>query len=60
MREVMLTANKSWFDGDCGSFFVEGENTNARAEFERYAAAWLRENFGNDVTHAPQGPGHAR
>lgn len=51
MREVILTVNKDWFDGDLASFFGEGENDRETAFGER-AVAWLKENFGDDVIHA--------
>lgn len=51
MREVILTANREWFESDLGDFF--GEDANAREQaFEERAVAWLRANFGDDVIHA--------
>lgn len=43
MREVILTANRRWFD-------VAGEGSEAR--FEERAIAWLTEHFGEDCVHA--------
>ena len=43
MREVILTANRKWFD----TIGAKGE-----AQFEERAVVWLRENFGDDVVHA--------
>jgi hypothetical protein len=51
MREVILTANREYFDADLGDFFGEGGNSREQA-FEERAVAWLRENFGDDVIHA--------
>ena len=53
MREVILTANKEWFDADPAAIFGEGVEHNQRiAEFERLSTAWLKEQFGDDVIHA--------
>ena len=48
LREVILTANKEWFDSA-----REGEAKEEREEqFERLAVDWLKEHFGEDVVHA--------
>lgn len=51
MRELILTANREWFDEDLSGFFGEDENPREEA-FETRAIAWLRANFGDDVIHA--------
>lgn len=51
MREVILTANKEWFDEDLSEFFGEGENWRVE-QFERLAVGWLKHQFGDDVIHA--------
>lgn len=51
MREVILTANREYFEADLGDFFGEGGNTREQA-FEDRAVAWLREHFRDDVIHA--------
>ncbi len=43
MREVILTANRAWFE-------ATGEGSEAR--FEERAIAWLTEHFGEDCVHA--------
>ncbi|AXI49408.1 plasmid recombination protein [Sulfitobacter sp. SK025] len=53
MREVILTANREWFDADPAAVFDEGIANNQRiADFERLSIAWLQEKFGEDVIHA--------
>jgi len=53
MREVILTANKEWFDADPAAVFNEGLESNQRiADFERLSVSWLKEEFGDDVIHA--------
>lgn len=50
MRELLLTANKDWFEQTESS---DVEFSTSRQElFEERAVAWLRENFGEDVIHA--------
>ncbi len=51
MREVILTANKEWFDDDLSEFLGEGANPRVEA-FERLAVGWLKHQFGDDVIHA--------
>lgn len=51
MREVILTVNKDWFDGDLSGFFNESENRREK-EFGELAIAWLKDSFGDDVIHA--------
>lgn len=43
IREVILTANRAWFE-------LAGEGSEAR--FEERAIAWLTEHFGEDCVHA--------
>ena len=50
LREVLLTANKDWFDETVSS--DELFNTAREEQFEERAVAWLKENFGDDVIHA--------
>ncbi len=42
MREVILTVNKDWFDGDMSAFFGEGGNQREE-EFGELAVAWLKD-----------------
>ena len=50
MRELILTANKDWFEQTESS---DVEFSSSQEElFEEHAVAWLRENFGDDVIHA--------
>lgn len=50
MRELILTANKVWFDQTESS---DVEFSTSREElFEERAVAWLRDTFGDDVIHA--------
>lgn len=51
MREVILTVNKDWFEDDLAIFFGGAENQREK-DFGKRAAAWLEENFGDDVIHA--------
>ena len=48
LREVILTANKAWFDDEMATFLGE----NREADFEACALKWLRDTFGDDVVHA--------
>ncbi|KAF0674473.1 plasmid recombination protein [Profundibacterium mesophilum] len=48
MREVILTANRDWFDA---LPTVDAREARAQA-FEDAARDWLLENFGEDVVHA--------
>ncbi|TCS63171.1 plasmid recombination enzyme [Primorskyibacter sedentarius] len=50
LREVILTANKDWFEETESS--DELFNTARERQFEERAIAWLKENFGDDVIHA--------
>ncbi|MBR9762422.1 MAG: Pre (Mob) type recombination enzyme [Rhodobacteraceae bacterium] len=50
MRELILTANKDWFE-QTESSDVEF-STSQEELFEEHAVAWLRENFGDDFIHA--------
>ncbi len=50
MRELILTANKDWFEQTESS---DVEFSTSREDlFEERAVAWLRDNFGDDVIHA--------
>lgn len=50
MRELILTANKDWFDQTESS---DVEFSTSREElFEERAIAWLRDTFGDDIIHA--------
>ena len=52
LREVILTANRKWFEG-FDSASVEDLFGNSREDrFEALAVAWLQEHFGEDVVHA--------
>lgn len=50
LREVLLTANKEWFEETEDS--AELFNTAREKQFEERAVAWLKVNFGDDVIHA--------
>jgi hypothetical protein len=50
LREVILTANKEWFEETQSN--DELFNTDREEQFEKHAVAWLKENFGDDVIHA--------
>ena len=50
MRELILTANKDWFE-QTESSDVEF-STSQEELFEERAVAWLRDTFGDDVIHA--------
>ena len=50
LREVLLTANKEWFEETEDS--AELFNTTREKQFEERAVAWLKANFGDDVIHA--------
>lgn len=53
MREVILTANKEWFDADPAAVFGEGVEHNQRIiDFEERSIAWLKDVFRDDVIHA--------
>ncbi len=58
MREVILTANKEWFEADptapdeVSDFFGEADRGKREVEFEKRAVAWLKIHFGDDVIHA--------
>jgi hypothetical protein len=50
LREVILTVNKDWFDGDAVFF---GDNQGQREDdFGSRAITWLKKNFDDDVIHA--------
>jgi hypothetical protein len=50
LREILLTANKDWFEETLSN--DELFNTAREEQFEEHAVAWLKENFGDDVIHA--------
>ncbi len=50
MRELILTANKEWFEHTESS--DEMFNTAREQQFEERAVAWFKNNFGDDVIHA--------
>ncbi|WP_281985116.1 plasmid recombination protein [Thalassorhabdomicrobium marinisediminis] len=50
MRELILTANKEWFEHTESS--DEMFNTAREQQFEERAVAWLKDNFGDNVIHA--------
>jgi len=50
LREVLLTANKEWFEETLSN--DELFNTAREEQFEERAVAWLKDNFGDDVIHA--------
>ena len=58
LREVILTVNKEWFDGDLSVFFGAEENQREKAFGER-AVAWLKDSFEDDVIHARADPDEA-
>lgn len=51
MREVILTANKTWFEG-IDDIENEIDCRGREKRFEKCAVAWLKTNFGDDVIHA--------
>jgi len=54
LRELILTANKDWFEQteDSGQLFDDVQKAAREQEFERLAVSWLQEHFGSDVIHA--------
>lgn len=50
LRELILTANKDWFEqtGSSDELF----NTDREQDFMALAKGWLKDNFGDDVIHA--------
>lgn len=53
LREVILTANRDWFEEGAVEAWMSGSNVNARERaFEDRAVAWLKAQFGEDVIHA--------
>lgn len=50
LRELILTANKAWFEHTESS--DQMFNTAREQQFEELAVAWLQKNFGDDVIHA--------
>ena len=54
LREVILTANKEWFEDAGSSDVLFDEKAKDRKErvFEERAVSWLLKSFGDDVIHA--------
>jgi len=54
LREVILTANKDWFEqtDDSGQLFDDQRKAVREQVFERHAVSWLQKHFGSDVSHA--------
>lgn len=50
MRELILTANKEWFEHTDSNDQIF--STAREQQFEELAVAWLQKNFGDDVIHA--------
>ncbi len=48
LREVILTANREWFEDEIAKFLGESRE----ADFEACAIKWLRDAFGDDVVHS--------
>ncbi len=52
LREVILTANRDWFEEKVADENGSVDFRKREREFEAAATAWLLENFGEDVVHA--------
>ncbi|TCP58396.1 hypothetical protein EV663_1297 [Rhodovulum bhavnagarense] len=52
LREVILTANREWFEGDLSEFLGESDRNPREVAFEERAVAWLKQHFDDDVIHA--------
>lgn len=50
LREVILTANRLWFEGRNDLDLLHDDTRSQR--FERHAVEWLRSRFGDAVVHA--------
>jgi hypothetical protein len=50
LREVILTANRLWFEGTDSLEFLRKDTRSER--FERHAVEWLSSRFGDAVVHA--------
>lgn len=48
LREIILTANKKYFEDEMAAFMGE----NREADFQACAKKWLEDEFGSDVVHA--------
>ncbi|WP_375691444.1 plasmid recombination protein [Pseudooceanicola sp. LIPI14-2-Ac024] len=48
LREIILTANRAYFEDEVAEFFGE----NREAEFQACAENWLRKEFKGDIIHA--------
>ena len=51
LREVILTANRKWFEDDLTEFLGEGGPTR-EDQFQALAVEWLVKEFGDDCVHA--------
>jgi hypothetical protein len=51
LREIILTANKKWFEDDPTGFLGEG-GPNREDQFQALAVQWLVNEFGDDCVHA--------
>ncbi|MFT6650085.1 plasmid recombination protein [Pseudophaeobacter arcticus] len=51
LREIILTANKKWFEDDLTGFLGEG-GPNREDQFQALAVQWLVNEFGDDCVHA--------
>jgi hypothetical protein len=52
LREVILTANRNWFD-TVGSTLIDDVIGDSREDrFQAHAISWLQEHFGEDIVHA--------
>jgi hypothetical protein len=54
LREVILTANKDWFEDvtQIGAVFDIDERAEREAQFKAHAVEWLQTRFGEAVIHA--------
>ena len=52
LREVILTANKAWFEEIDSESFNDVFGDTREERFEALALSWLTEQFGDDLIHA--------
>lgn len=54
LREVILTANKDWFEetSEMGALFDVNERAEREDQFKAHAVEWLKSRFGDAVIHA--------
>jgi hypothetical protein len=52
LREVILTANKDWFEASDAPSMFGNPAAERELEFQMAAVDWLKRNFGDDVIHA--------